>query len=235
MNDKVLNLIKYIVCYATDHEINLTTVRLVKLVYLADLYHARFNNGQTITGFPWAFINFGPYCQDVMRHIDKATSIGFINGKVLESKYSDKTYTLFSCNDEHYSDIKKEFQLRVMSDLQYAIRKYGDDTAQLLDYVYFKTEPMNDVKKGDLLDFSLAKQPEPISSVETGKLAKKDVERVKLLVKQLKEKHDIAQNNLLRSDEKEKKWKDKLYLETLDAIDSETFPEELRGIIRIGI
>ncbi len=235
MNGKIINLIKYIVCYATDHDISLTTIRLVKFVYLADLYYARLNAGATITQFPWAFINYGPYCRNVMESIDEAVLKGFINSKTLESKYSEKKYRLFSCDDDHYTEIKKEFQFAVISELQYAIRKYGDDTAQLLDYVYFNTEPMEDVKKGDFLDFSLARQPEPIPSIETKKLAKKDIENIRILVKKLKEKHKAAEENLLKDYKETEKWRDELYFKTLDAIDSEPLDTGLEGISRIII
>jgi len=235
MNDKVLNLIKYIVCYATDHSIALTTIRLVKFVYLADLYNARFNKGETITQFPWAFINYGPYCSNVMQSIDDAALKGFINSKAYENNYSEKDYRLFSCYDENYLSIKKEFQLAVMSELQYAIRKYGDDTAQLLDYVYFNTEPMQNVRKGDRLDFSLAEQPKPLASIETKKLSKKNIETAKGLVNKLKEKHDAARANILKDDRQAERWRDQLYLSTLDTIDSEPLPTGLEGVSRITI
>lgn len=235
MNSKVFNLIKYIVCYATDHEIALTTIRLVKFVYLADLYNARFNNGMTITGFPWAFINYGPYCSDVMQSIDDAALKGFINSKAYESNYSDKDYRRFSCDDDSYPSIKKEFQLAVVSELQYAILKYGDDTAQLLDYVYFDTEPMRNVKKGDRLDFSLAEQPQPLPSVETNKLSKGNIQAAKAIVAKLKEKHEAARANLIRDEIEATQWKDQLYYDTLDVIDSEPLPTGLKGIARIRI
>ena len=66
------NLIKYIVLYATEQGIKLTQVRLVKFLYLADLYFARRNQGKTFTGLPWAFIYYGPYCGEAMTAIDAA-------------------------------------------------------------------------------------------------------------------------------------------------------------------
>lgn len=235
MNDKILKLIKYIVCFANDHNISLTTIRLVKFVYLADLYHARLNAGETITHFPWAFVYYGPYCQDVMKSIDDAVLKGFINSKAFESKYSEKDYKLFSCYDDRYGELRKEFQIAVLSELQYAIKKYGDDTAQLLDYVYFSTEPMNDARKGDILDFSLAMQPKPIPPIVTNKLSKKDIETAKALVKKLKEKYASASENLRKDDNETEKWRDELYLKSLDNLDADPLPIGIKGTSRINV
>ncbi len=235
MHHKILNLIKYIVCYATDHDISLTTIRLVKFIYLADLYNARLKDGETITKFPWAFVYYGPYCRNVMEGIDEAILKGYINSKTMESRQYNKDYRLFACNDDRYSEIKKEFPFPVISELQYAIKKYGDDTALLLDYVYFDTEPMNDVKKGDLLDFSLARQPEPIPAIETKKIAKKDIDKIKMLINKLKEKHAAAEQNLINDNRETEKWQDDLYYKSLDKIESEPLETGLKGISRIDI
>jgi len=235
MNDKILKLLKYIVCFANDHDIQLTTIRLVKFVYLADLYHARLNLGETITRFPWAFVNYGPYCTEVMKSIDDATHKGFINSKTLESKNYKKDYKLFTCSDENYSDLRKEFQLGVLSQLQSAINKYGDDTALLLDYVYFNTEPMENVRKGNILDFSLAKQPQPISPVKTKKLSKKDIEFAKALVNKLKDKYTDASDNLHKDDSENEKWRDELYYKSLDKLDEEPLPAGIKGTSRINL
>jgi hypothetical protein len=49
---QISNLIQFIVCYATQRDIQLTTVRLVKFIYLAELYYARATQGRTLTEFP---------------------------------------------------------------------------------------------------------------------------------------------------------------------------------------
>jgi len=42
------------------------------------------------------------------------------------------------------------------------VKQWGDaDLNQLLDYVYFETEPMQEAKRGELLDFSLIEPQEP--------------------------------------------------------------------------
>lgn len=96
-SNSVINLLTYIICYATEHRTALTTLRLVKFIYLADLYHARHNNGQTFTNFPWAFVHYGPYCSEAMNSIEEAVSVGAIAKNVYQSQYGNDTkdYALF--------------------------------------------------------------------------------------------------------------------------------------------
>lgn len=45
-----VKLIQFIVCQATEIGVSLSPIRVVKFLYLADLYHARENKGETLTG-----------------------------------------------------------------------------------------------------------------------------------------------------------------------------------------
>ena len=47
-------------------------IHLVKYVYLADLFHAKRNNGVTFTGIEWKFYKFGPWSQAVHERIELA-------------------------------------------------------------------------------------------------------------------------------------------------------------------
>jgi hypothetical protein len=227
------NLIKYIVCYATEREINLTTVRLVKFVYLADLYNARSFQGQTITEFPWAFVYYGPYCREVMEEIDHAVISGIISRKTFESKYGDKDFAVFSCHDEHLDAIKRLFPLSVILELQAAIKRYGDDTAALLDYVYFDTEPMIDARKGGLLDFSKARRIEIGVPIEIKKLSKSDIEIAKKHIKLLGEKFRKGRDNLRKDQDDIEQWKDNVYYQALDYLSEKNLDIGLKGVAKI--
>src|SRR3989338_139415 len=72
MNISSEDVVRLIVWYASRRGEKLTTLRLVKFLYLADLYHARVSKGTTLPGWPWAFVHFGPYCQEAMSAIDRA-------------------------------------------------------------------------------------------------------------------------------------------------------------------
>ena len=232
---KVLDLIKYIVRYATDHDIRLTTVRLVKFLYLADLYHARWFGGETFTKFPWAFVYYGPYCREAIIGIDEATLEGLIACQAYESKYASKDYAIYTCHDDGYEELRRSFPMAMISELQHQIKKYGDDTAQLLDYVYFETEPMVDVKKGDRLDFSKAMVPRREPAVETKKMSKENIEQIKANIKNIGNKFKTAKDNLVRDEQGTEKWKDDLYRQALDSFHEPEIPTGIEGTAKIKL
>jgi uncharacterized phage-associated protein len=85
-----VKLIQFIVCQATEFGASLSPIRVVKFLYLADLYHARENNGKTLTEWPWKFVYFGPYCTESFLALKRAVYDGLIEAKPFESKYDDK-------------------------------------------------------------------------------------------------------------------------------------------------
>ncbi len=233
INKIVLNLIKYITCYATDHGIKLTTIQLVKYVYLADLYYARYHDGDTITHFPWAFVYYGPYCSEVMQSIDEAASAGIIARMTYESKFNDKDYNLFSCEDERYDELRKLFPLEVTSELKDKIKKYAHETAQLLDYVYFETEPMKNVNKGDMLDFSKAQKPRLDLTITTPTLSIEDIKKIKHHVSNLGAKFNAAKKESIINERQFHKFKDDKYFQALEYFEEDPLPIDIKGIIKI--
>ncbi len=59
---RIPELVQLICGWASERDEVLTPIRIVKFLYLADLYYARKNDGMTLTGWRWRFIDFGPYC-----------------------------------------------------------------------------------------------------------------------------------------------------------------------------
>jgi len=188
MKIEVLELIQYIVCYATERGMKLSPIRLVKFLYLADLYWARENNGKTLTGWPWKFVHYGPFCNESLEYIEKAYSDGLIDKGAYESKFVDDDYFLYWCKEDR-TDIERKLPIYLISPLHEAISKWGDDTFGLLDYVYFETEPMLDAKRGDLLDFSKARRPEKPEPIEMIKLSPKQVAKGKEIIERLKTRY----------------------------------------------
>lgn len=230
---KILDLIKYIVCFATDHDIRLTTVRLVKFLYLADLFFARWHEGKTFTGYPWAFIYYGPYCSEAMASIDEATLKGLIACQTCESNYGNKDFSLYTCPTEDYLELRRSLPLDMISELQATLKKYGNDTAQLLDYVYFDTDPMVEAKQGDRLDFSQVKKPCLDSPMEMKKISKKNMEQIQAHLSNLGEKYKTARENLARDEQATEKWKDGLYNQALESFESEAIPTGMKGTAKI--
>jgi len=183
---------------------------------------------------PWAFVYYGPYCSEAYNYIEATADKGLINKQTYESKYEDsKDYSLFSCHTFQTEDIETGLPIEVTSGLKDSIKKYGDDTAKLLDYVYFDTEPMEDVKKGDILDFSKTKRPHVGKNVQIKKLTDTDLNIIKKHLKLIGDKFKSGRSNIDKDNFETKKWKDSLYYNTIDSIDDEDLPEGLKGTARI--
>lgn len=191
MKDRFENLIHAIVWYASRRGEKLTTLRLVKFLYLADLYHARFSKGETLTGWPWAFVYFGPWCKEVNEAIEKSAKKGLIFAQEYPSKYDDdKDYRLFSTEStDEEPKIIDALPTYVWSKLQWAIQKWADDWHGLLDYVYFETEPMIEAKPGALLDFSKSQMPEVAKKIDIKKIPQTKLKEAKKALARLEEKY----------------------------------------------
>ena len=199
-----VKLIQFIVCRATEFGASLSPIRVIKFLYLADLYHARENKGETLTGWPWKFVYFGPYCSESITALNEAVNNGVIDVKSFESKYDEKDRFLYTCREEKEADLEKTLSLYVWGSLKEAIKKWADDTPGLLDHVYYDTEPMEDAKRGDLLDFSKACLPIKLAKLEMKKISKSKAEKAKQLISALREQYRTGSCKL--SEESRENW-----------------------------
>lgn len=225
MEIDILELIKYIICYATEKGMKLSPIRLVKFLYLADLYWARENKGTTLTQWPWKFVHYGPFCKESLDAIEKAFQSELIQRTAYESKYVDEDYFLYWCK-ENRTDIEQRLPIYLTSPLHEAISKWGDDTYGLLDYVYFQTEPMLEARKGNLLDFSKAKNPEAPQEIEMIKLSAKQVARGREIVERLKSK---CKEGLKSQAQAPQPIFDEIYLKGTKVLDEEDLRGDLSG------
>jgi hypothetical protein len=233
---KTIDLIRYIVWYATENDIRLTTNRLVKFIYLADLYHARFRNGQILTEFPWQFVYYGPYCREAMDCIEEAVRDGLINKATHESYFgTEKEYHIFSCRDHEAENIEESIHIGILGPIQKAIRQLGDDTPQLLDFVYFDTEPMANAKKGDFLDFSKARKPEPIKKAKLKQLSPEAIKLARQTIKQLSNEMNIDGKKLIKDEQETEKYKDDAYYKFIKMMDGDELEVGLKGTAKIQI
>ena len=225
------DLIRAIVWCANRRREKVTTLRLVKFVYLADLYHARYTKGKTLTGWPWAFVYFGPWCKQVNEAIDNAAKIGLILTQEYPSKYDDaKDYHLFWVEDtEEEPKIIDGLPTYVWSKLQWAIQKWADDSYGLLDYVYFETEPMIEANPGALLDFSKSQIPEAPKKVDMKKLPKGKLDDAKKTVARLQEKY---KNGI--SARPSQGPTDTVYQEFVSKLEEEDLETGLEGTAELG-
>ncbi|MCI5208896.1 MAG: DUF4065 domain-containing protein [Candidatus Electrothrix sp. ATG2] len=231
-----VDLVRYIVWYATENSIRLTTNRLVKFIYLADLYHARYKNGQTLTGFPWKFIYYGPYCSEAMQCIDQAVHDGLIFKQTFDSSFGEaKEYHIFTCRDEDAEAIERTIPIWVLGSTRNVIQKFGDDTSQLLDYTYFDTEPMANARKGDLLDFSKAERPEPSKKVKLKKMSSDSIRLARKKIKQLSDEMDADRERLKKDKLETAKYEDGAYCDFLSMLDGQELKIGLKGSAKIQV
>jgi hypothetical protein len=230
---KAFDLIRYIVWYATQRGMKLTTTRVVKFVYLADLFYARSTGGKTLTDFPWKFIHYGPYCPDVMAELEFAAKGNLIFEDRRESKFGDKDYFLYTCQDTEAENIESEIPTSVLSPLRESIKLFGEDTQALLDHVYFETEPMSGVRKGDLLDFSKVVQTRIQKLPTIPKLPKEKIKEAKRRVQRLVEQMENDWADLRKDSISYPEPMDEVHIRALEIMDGEGVAEGTKGSAEI--
>lgn len=133
--------------------------KLLKLLYLADIEHFR-KAGETLTGFNWLFHLFGPWSAEYDQLIEdlartdsvqieewNAASVSGARIRPLETRDLND---LIRDTDEYYR-------------IQRQIDFWADRAlSEMLDYVYFETEPMSDAVSGDALRFEKIRRESPV-------------------------------------------------------------------------
>lgn len=119
--------------------------RLVKLLYLADVEYFR-TYGKRLTDLRWRFLHFGPYASELVDVLGKPE----VEEIPLHDRKQPKQF-VFNEMELDRAEVPRE----VAQIVDGLVKEWGDaDLNQLLDYVYFETEPMQDVERGSFLDFS---------------------------------------------------------------------------------
>lgn len=223
MNITIPELVHYITWLATEREEVLSPIRLVKFLYLTDLYYARKNEGKTLTGWPWRFVHYGPFCREALSAIEDTLDRRMIASISYESRFDDEPHFLYKCESDEEPAITKVLPLYVIGPLQAAVRKWAGDTFALLDHVYFETEPMKNVLPGNILDFSCAKEPPPYEEIQIKHLSKRKMAYGKELIERLRENQSKC--FILKPEQ----LYDEAYYEALDYFDGEGLELEVEG------
>lgn len=123
--------------------------QLVKYLYLVEVEYFR-ETDKRLTDLEWKFYFYGPYAFELEPIFDLPEflkeEIQLKNGKTFNKFAVAETLT-------KYKDI---VDAKVSLIIKRVIGEWGNKALQeLLDFVYFETEPMESVKnRGDVLDFS---------------------------------------------------------------------------------
>lgn len=144
-------LIKFIVWYATKVRGQVSRLRLMKFLYLADWHSVRLTRHR-LTHYPWIFYHYGPYSVEAQRDIDLSAHQHLIESKVIEGPEFDEVnlYRCYGDDPEIWRDIGVSLDSFLRREIERWIAK---PLPEFLDYVYFETEPMLHARRGDLLNF----------------------------------------------------------------------------------
>lgn len=158
MNENLAKLIPAIVSYVTARESSISKTKLLKLLYLFDLEWYRVY-GETYTGFDWIYHLLGPWTATYDPMLE-----GLLANQIISTKRGtiDFDADLFETKedvdlDKLFTSYKDEFLLKGV------LNTWAEkSTPEILDYVYFQTEPMSKAERGKALDFSsVQKHPIP--------------------------------------------------------------------------
>jgi hypothetical protein len=226
------NLVQFIAEEAAARGEVLSPIRVVKFLYLADVYHARYQGGQTLTGWPWRFVHYGPYCREALAAIDQVRSRGLVTTISFQSKYDGEEHVLYKGIGGDLSTLRNALPLSMVGPLAAAIARWASDTQGLLDHVYFDTEPMKYSRRGDLLDFSRCVPPERPAEVTMKKLTRDQIAKAREALSRLREKFAAGLA------EQETRWRgevlDESYAQLLRALRDPELETGLEGKAELG-
>jgi hypothetical protein len=158
MNERVRQLIPAIVSYVNEHGSYVSKTKLLKLLYLFDIEWYR-DHGETFTGFEWLFFHLGPWSREYNALLEQLTANLAVNvRRTADAGFDTEFFSTpepvdFSRLFESYAD-EKAFRI--------AVSTWGQkSTAEILDYVYFWTEPMKDAERYKPLSFASVSNERP--------------------------------------------------------------------------
>ncbi len=175
-------LVQAVVSRARERGGYVTKTKLAKYLYLLDIAHYR-RTGTILTGFPWRFHLYGPWTEDFERLYANLIETGRI--EVSASLKPDVEAEFVSSSqrvplEEAINDPQLQLEFRRIVDT-WAGRRLGE----MLDYVYFHTEPMEGATRGAALDFGrVDRQPAPRpTQVPPGGAERREIERLRRAVR----------------------------------------------------
>ena len=177
MNPSTKNLIHAIVSQVIARGGYVTKTKLLKLVYLFDVEYYRIHR-QTFTGFKWKFFHLGPW----VREFDPLLG-ELVRAEILqESTSTNQDYETKFFRAGEMRDTSRLFSTFAdESILRSVLNTWSESTTgEILDYVYFHTEPMERGARNEVLDFSCINQEKPEKYVRSkSNVSEKEVKKLR--------------------------------------------------------
>jgi hypothetical protein len=154
----VKTLIPAVISYVTGKGGSVSKTKLLKLLYLFDIEYYRHHR-KLFTGFDWKFFHLGPWT----RELDTELNDLLQHGILIERPYETAEFEAMLLRTEEPIEIRDA--LSDPSDaslLQRVLNDWGQkSTGEILDHVYFRTEPMEHGVRNERLDFSWVSDDQP--------------------------------------------------------------------------
>lgn len=211
----VRRLFLYLVDQLQDLDAPISTIRLVKYLYLIDWEHY-CRHKKTLSNIDWINYKYGPYFYE-LPEVLKSTKLDL---EIQEKFSSTKVTRTFRVYEEHKIEDLLDYGTESWIRKIITIWAY-EDLEYLLDFVYTETEPMRFSKYGNKLDFSTIQcDYYMFRPRKTIKLPKENSKKIQELLK-VKRKTRTESNQIEPS-------YDKAYYAALERMDAE---ERLLGDI----
>lgn len=158
---------------ASDRNVSFGKTQLVKILYLVEVEYFR-TTGQRLTDLKWMFYHYGPYAlelEDVLAQPEFE--------KVETKTQNDRDFIRFRVT-ERAMPYGWRLDPKISLLIKRIVGEWKDKPlAELLDYVYFETEPMLAVKqRGEVLDFATVKGESQVAAVIPLKASKEAEKKV---------------------------------------------------------
>ena len=225
-----VNFVEWAVWYANERDAKLTPIRIVKFLYLADLYHARIAEGRTLTGWRWTFIHYGPFCSESLQVIEKAERMGLIEGTSYRSKFDKDTKVYVHSAEDKPEDYPEALPAYVSAEIKRAMDRWADDTYGLLYHVYLETEPMVAAKPRDLLNFTISERTIREKPIEMKPLSQRQKKAGRELLSKMRHLQEETSHS---KQEGLAPIYDSAFFEALEALDEQEVVPEISGTLNL--
>jgi hypothetical protein len=176
--EKVLTLIKAICTRVEEIGGLLNKTKLLKIIYLIDVEYYKIHK-EKYTGFNWIFFEYGPWAYEYNSVFDFMQSSPDFEIDKTACPYEAVS---IACPSEKvdFADIFPS-SFEAMAYRNIVNRWSLESLNQLLNYVYFYTEPMAHAIKFDKLDFSKIHKLEPIPdfTLEKGNVEQNEIKELR--------------------------------------------------------
>ena len=171
MDPTLSQLIPAVVSYVNEHGGYVTKTKLLKLLYLFDVEHYRIHR-KIFTGFSWKFFHLGPWAKEYEEAVGNLVAQEIL----IESASTKPEYDTKFYRTPHPHSLDNIFQsLKDWAALKSVLQTWSESTTgEILDHIYFRTEPMEHGIRNEPLDFSsIQAEPHPkYSRSSSGKTAR---------------------------------------------------------------